>query len=292
MSTSYYLPANLSPLQRIDPLLAESLPIQFYLKRDDLLHPLVSGNKWRKLKYNLVAAREGGFDTLLTFGGARSNHLYAMAAAGHLLGFKTIGIVRGEEPALLDSPTIQFCQSVGMIIHQVSRAAYRGKESPAFLAALQQDFGPAYIVPEGGTNDLAIRGTAEIMPEMLNQLGRPPDVVCCAVGTGGTVWGLARTAPETTAILGFMALKGWHPPLDPAHQNLTYQTDYHFGGYAKTTPELLRFMADFEAQTGILIEQVYTAKMLYGVLNLARNGFFRENATVVAVHTGGLQGRL
>jgi len=291
MSIIHYLPANSSPLQRIDHLLTEPLPIQLYLKRDDLLHPLVSGNKWRKLSYNLVAAQEGGFDTLLTFGGARSNHLYATAAAGQLLGLKTIGIVRGEEPALLDSPTIQFCQSVGMTIHQVSRAAFREKESTAFLSTLQQEFGPAYILPEGGTNDLAIRGTAEIMPEILNQLGRAPDVVCCAVGTGGTVWGLAKTAPEATAVLGFMALKGWQPPLDPAHRNLTYQTDYHFGGYAKTTPELRRFMACFETQTGVLIEQVYTAKMLFGVLDLARKAFFRPNSTVVAVHTGGLQGR-
>lgn len=281
-----------SRLQRIDHLLVDPLPIQLYLKRDDLLHPLVSGNKWRKLKYNLVAAQEGGFDTLLTFGGARSNHLYATAAAGQLWGLKTIGIVRGEEPALLESPTIRFCQEAEMTIHQVSRAAYRDKESPEFLAYLQQKYGPAYILPEGGTNALAIRGTAEIMPEIMAQLDRAPDAVCCAVGTGGTVLGLAKTAPPETAVLGFMALKGWHPPLDLTRPNLTYQTDYHFGGYAKTTPELLRFMADFETQTSILIEQVYTAKMLYGVLDLAQKGFFRENATVVAVHTGGLQGRL
>ncbi len=273
-------------------MLAGPLPIQLFLKRDDLLHPLVSGNKWRKLKYNLVAAQEDGFHTLLTFGGARSNHLYATAAAGQLFGLKTIGIVRGDEPALLDSPTIQFCQSAGMTIHQISRATYREKETPEFLAHLQHQYGPAYILPEGGTNDLAIQGTAEIMLEIIAQLGRAPDAVCCAVGTGGTVWGLAETAPPETAVLGFMALKGWHPPLDPARPYLSYQTDYHFGGYAKTTPNLLQFMADFETQTGILIEQVYTAKMLFGVLDLARKGFFAENATVVAVHTGGLQGRL
>ena len=291
MSTTQHLPSNLSPLQRIDLLLADPLPIQLYLKRDDLLHPFVSGNKWRKLKYNLVAAQEGGFHTLLTFGGARSNHLYATAAAGQLLGLKTIGVVRGDEPALLDSPTIQFCQSVGMTVHQVSRAAFREKETPEFLAELQTQFGPAYVLPEGGTNDLAIRGTAEIMPEVMSQLGHTPDAVCCAVGTGGTVWGLAKTAPAITDVLGFMALKGWHPPLDPTHPTFTYQTDYHFGGYAKTTPELLRFMSSFETQTSILIEQVYTAKMLFGVIDLARKGFFKENARVVAVHTGGLQGR-
>jgi len=291
MSNIQPIPSSPSPLHRIDHLLAESLPITLYLKRDDLLHPLVSGNKWRKLKYNLAAAQEQGFQTLLTFGGARSNHLYATAAAGQLLGLKTIGVVRGDEPALLDSPTIRFCRSVGMTIHQVSRATFREKESPDFLAHLTQRFGSAYILPEGGTNDLAIQGTTEIIPEICTQLGRAPDVVCCAVGTGGTVLGLARSAPPQTDVLGFMALKGWSPSLNPGYPNLTYQTAYHFGGYAKTTPELLRFMADFEAKTGILLEQVYTAKMLFGVLDLARKGHFKPNSTVVAVHTGGLQGR-
>lgn len=280
-----------SPLHRIDHLLTNAPPIRLFLKRDDLLHPQVSGNKWRKLKYNLLAAREQGFDTLLTFGGARSNHLYATAAAGRLWGFRTIGVVRGDESALLESPTLRFCQQAGMTIHQVSRSAFREKESPEFLRPLQDQFGRFYGLPEGGTNALAIQGTAEVMPEILDQLGHSPDAVCCAVGTGGTVAGLAQTAPPETAVLGFMALKGWHPPLDPARPNLTYQTDYHFGGYAKTTPELLRFMTDFEAQTGILIEQVYTAKMLYGVLDLAQKGYFHEGATVVALHTGGLQGR-
>lgn len=282
---------NPSPLHRIDHLLTDVPPIRLFLKRDDLLHPQVSGNKWRKLKHNLLAARAEGHNTLLTFGGARSNHLYATAAAGQLLGFRTVGVVRGDEPQFLQSPTIQFCKRAGMTIHQVSRTLYRDKENTAFLDELQAQFGPAYVLPEGGTNDLAIQGTAELMPEILTQLGQAPDAVCCAVGTGGTITGIAQTAPPETAVLGFMALKGWHQTLDPTRPNLIYQTDYHFGGYAKTTPELLRFMIDFEARTGILIEQVYTAKMLFGVLDLARNGFFREDATVVAVHTGGLQGR-
>ncbi|KAB7730445.1 pyridoxal-phosphate dependent enzyme [Rudanella paleaurantiibacter] len=281
-----------SPLQRIDVPLTRSLPVQLYLKRDDLLHPLVSGNKWRKLKYNLLAAKQAGFDTLLTFGGARSNHLYATAAAGQLIGFRTIGVVRGDEPALLQSSTLQFCASAGMHLHLVSRAAFREKESSQFLDGLHKLYGPAYVLPEGGTNEEAIRGAAEIMPELTEQLGTAPDAVCCAVGTGGTVAGLARSAPQSTKVLGFMALKGWHPPLDPACPNLHYLTDYHFGGYAKTHPELLQFMADFEAQTGVLIEQVYTAKMLYGLLDLARQGFFEPGARVVAIHTGGLQGRL
>ena len=262
------------------------------MKRDDLLHPQVSGNKWRKLKYNLLAAREQGYRTLLTFGGAYSNHLYATAAAGRVFGFNTIGLVRGDELAQKPlNPTLTFCQSCGMHLHFLSRTDYRRKDAPDFLADLIPQFGPCYILPEGGTNALAMRGTAEIMPELITQLGVAPDYVCCSVGTGGTVAGLAQWAPAGTQVLGFLALSGgdadWHLPV----AGLNLIRDYHFGGYAKTTPELLDFIRDVEKQTGILLEQVYTGKLLYGIYDLARTGYFPAGATVVAVHTGGLQGR-
>ena len=285
-----------SPVQFLPDPFPESLPIRLYLKRDDLLHPLVSGNKWRKLKYNLLAAQAQGNHTLLTFGGAYSNHLYATAAAGQLSGFRTIGVVRGDE--LADTPlnlTLAFCQSRGMRLHFVSRADYQNKEDPAFLARLTDQFGPCYVIPEGGTNELAIRGTAEIMPEIVGQLGRAPDYVCCSVGTGGTVMGLAQTAPPETTVLGFLSLKTPDFHL-PKPVNCQLETAYHFGGYAKTTPELLSFIRSFEHKTAgwpdpVLIEQVYTGKMLYGIYDLARRGHFPNGATVVAVHTGGLQGR-
>lgn len=281
-------PAN-SPLQLLANPFPEPVNIRLYLKRDDLLHPLVSGNKWRKLKYNLLAAQQQGFDTLLTFGGAYSNHLYATAAAGREFGFRTIGVVRGDE--LADRPlndTLAFCQTCGMHLHFVSRADYRRKDTPDFLAQLTKQFGPCYILPEGGTNDLAIQGTAEILPEVVAQLGYAPGYVCCPVGTGGTVAGLAQSAPEAIKVLGFVALKipdtdhaeGWIPMID-----------YYFGGYAKTTPLLLNFIRTVERKTGILLEQVYTGKMLYGIYDLARQGYFTQGATVVALHTGGLQGR-
>jgi 1-aminocyclopropane-1-carboxylate deaminase/D-cysteine desulfhydrase-like pyridoxal-dependent ACC family enzyme len=190
------------------PTVSDQLPIRLFLKRDDLLHSLVSGNKWRKLKYNLLAARSGQYTTLLTFGGAYSNHLYATAAAGQVFGFNTIGVVRGEEMA--DAPlnqTLSFCRAQGMRLHFVSRAEYRQKEEPAFLASLIAQFGPCYVLPEGGTNELALRGTAEIMTEILEQMGHPPDYVCCPVGTGGTLIGLTKTAPPETTVLGFLALK-------------------------------------------------------------------------------------
>ena len=289
-----------SPIQFLADPFPDQVPIRLYLKRDDLLHPLVSGNKWRKLKYNLLAAQEQRHHTLLTFGGAYSNHLYATAAAGRAFGFSTIGIVRGDEfrNALANVPlnsTLTFCQACGMQLHFVSRDEYRQKENPAFLARLTDRFGLCYVIPEGGTNELAVRGTAEIMPEIIGQMDRAPDYVCCAVGTGGTVTGLAQTAPPETGVLGFLSLKA--PDFQFSQPvNCRLETAYHFGGYAKTTPELLDFIRAFEHRNAgwpepVLIEQVYTGKMLYGIYELARRGYFPAGATVVAVHTGGLQGR-
>lgn len=280
-----------SPVQFLPDPFPVNVPIRLYLKRDDLLHPLVSGNKWRKLKYNLLAARKQGHRTVLTFGGAYSNHLYATAAAGQVFGFSTIGVVRGEEldSAPLNS-TLTFCQSQGMQLQFVSRADYRRKDDPEFLTRLINQAGPCYIIPEGGTNELAIRGTAEIMPEIIEQLGHAPDAVCCSVGTGGTVMGLAQTAPPQTTVLGFLALKAADFQL-PQPVRCRLETAYHFGGYAKTTPELLHFIGVFEQKTAVLIEPVYTGKLLYGIYDLARQGYFSKDATVVALHTGGLQGR-
>lgn len=284
-----------SPVQRLSDPFPEPVRIRLFVKRDDLLHPLVSGNKWRKLKYNLLAARVQGTDTLLTFGGAYSNHLYATAAAGKAFGFRTVGIVRGDE--LADLPrnrTLAFCESCGMHLHFVSRADYGHRDDPAFVAQLLARFGPCCVLPEGGTNDLAIRGTAEIIPEIIAQLGYAPDYVCCPVGTGGTVAGLAESAPPATTVLGFLVLKAVDfvlPIRDRSADRVNLITDYHFGGYARITPALLNFIRAFEERTGILIEQVYTAKMLYGIYDLGRRGYFPGGATVVAVHTGGLQGR-
>lgn len=284
-----------SPVHELSDPFPEPVNIRLFLKRDDLLHPFVSGNKWRKLKYNLLAAREQDFDTLLTFGGAYSNHLYATAAAGRVFGFRTIGVVRGDE--LTSRPrnaTLSFCESCGMQLHFVSRADYQRKEEPDFLIELTNLFGAFFLIPEGGTNKRAIQGTAEIIPEVVDQLGFAPNFVCCPVGTGGTVAGLAQSAPPETTVLGFVVLKGIDPVESRVNASVrppSFITDYHAGGYARTTPALIDFIRTFERKTGILIEQVYTGKMLYGIYDLARSGYFRAGATVVAVHTGGLQGR-
>jgi len=280
-----------SPLERLNDPFSEALPIQLYIKRDDLIHPQISGNKWRKLKYNLLEANRQGHRTLLTFGGAYSNHLYATAAAGQHFGFQTIGVVRGDEIQADQNPTLAFCRSCGMQLHFVSRTAYRNKNETDFIAGLARLFGPFYLVPEGGTNELAIQGASEIMPEIITQLPTSPDFVVCAVGTGGTVTGLAQSAPDTTTVLGVLALKSAKAFDLPSPSPVQLLYDYHFGGYAKTTPELIAFLLDVEHRTGILFEQVYTGKMLYAIYDLARQGFFPPEATVVAIHTGGLQGR-
>lgn len=284
-----------SPLQFLPEPFPEPVPIRLFVKRDDLLHPQVSGNKWRKLKYNLLTAQSTGVDTLLSFGGAYSNHLYALAAAGQAFGFKTIGVVRGDEDAIRNTPTLTFCRTAGMHLHFVSRATFREKESPTLIADLEQQFGPFYLIPEGGTNALAIQGTAEILPEITRELKQPPDYVCCAVGTGGTVLGLTASAKPPTQVLGFLALKAQNgfilPDLGINTTQLQLIYDYHFGGYAKTKPALIDFIRSFERKTGIPLEQVYTGKLFYGIYDLARQGYFPTGATVVAVHTGGLQGR-
>jgi len=266
--------------------------IRLLLKRDDLLHPEVPGNKWRKLKYNLAAAREQGHGTLLTFGGAYSNHLRATAAAGRLLGLRTVGVVRGERHLPLN-PVLSACVRDGMTLTYLDRATYRRQRDPDVVAALRAAWGPFYLLPEGGSNALAVRGCAELGAEV----GAAADVVCCPVGTGGTLAGLAAGLPAGGRALGFAVLKG-ATFLDGEVRRLqaaagvgdsgnwSLEHGYHFGGYAKTTPQLLAFAADFTARHGIVADRVYVAKMLAGIYDLAAAGRFAPGATVLAVKTG------
>lgn len=279
----------------------QQLPIQFpnnisvFIKREDLLHPQVSGNKFRKLKYNLYAARQMGYNTLLTFGGAYSNHIAAVAAAGNEFGFNTIGIIRGEElvDKINDNPTLKLAQQQGMQLVFVSRADYRGKTEPDFIQELTEQFGNFYLIPEGGTNQLAVQGCSEILtPQDKQQF----DYICCAVGTGGTIAGLIESSSEQQTILGFPALKGDFLQVEiqqwTQKNNWQLIPDYHCGGYGKTTPELLQFVQDFKAQTGIEIEPVYTGKMLFGLFDLIDKNYFPAHSQILAIHTGGLQGNL
>lgn len=285
-----------APLQQLHSKVWEEQGIALWVKREDLLHPTISGNKWRKLKYNLQEAKRLQHDTLLTFGGAYSNHIAAVAAAGQEFGFKTIGIIRGEEHLPLN-PTLSFATSAGMALHYISREAYRQKSEPLYLAQLAELFGNPYIIPEGGTNELAVQGCTEIVTDIPIDY----DYICCASGTGGTIAGIIAGLEGNKQVLGFPALKGSeflkeeieqliHRYNGGRYDNWQLITDYHFGGYAKVKPELLDFIRSFQQEHQLPLEPVYTGKMFYGLVDLIRGGFFPKGSRIVAVHTGGLQG--
>ncbi|MFM1879220.1 MAG: hypothetical protein RLZZ241_2086 [Bacteroidota bacterium] len=272
------------------PLLSE-YGVELYLRREDLLYPALSGNKYRKLKFNLKEAKRLGFSRLLTFGGAFSNHIHATAAAGKLFGFETVGFIRGDELAGKDlNPTLQDAQNTGMQLVFLSRSDYERRHSIEFQDELLQSFGPGYLIPEGGTNDFAIAGCAEIR--------QPEDegfnLICCAVGTGGTLAGLVRSSNKNQQVWGYMALKGegfYHQlkPLIP-QQNWKLVDRYHFGGYARVTRELIAFINEFKQQTNVALDPIYTGKLLFGMLQDVQNLRIPPNSRVLAIHTGGLQG--
>ena len=270
--------------------------ISLSLKREDLIHPDISGNKYRKLKYNIAFAKANNYKTLLTFGGAYSNHIAATAVAGMVYDFHTIGIIRGEELAihldktLEENKTLAKAVSCGMKLKFISRESYKQKEEDSFLDALRKEYPDAYILPEGGTNDLAIKGCKEI----LTASDLSFDYICCAVGTGGTISGIINAANPSQKVLGFPALKGDF--LKTEIQKLTtkphweLQQAYHFGGYAKVTKELVDFINEFKNTHDVLLDPIYTGKMMYGVFDLISKGYFPQNSRILAIHTGGLQG--
>lgn len=262
------------------------------MRREDLIHPFISGNKYRKLKYNLQKAKALNKNTLLTFGGAYSNHIAATAYAGKSYGFNTIGIIRGEElkDKVESNPTLKFAKSCGMQFKFVTREVYRSKLENDFIENLKLEFGDFYLVPEGGTNQLAIKGCEEI----LNDSDRDFDFICCSVGTGGTISGLINSSQSHQKILGFPALKGHFIREDirkfAKKENWDLITDYHFGGYGKIKPELITFINDFKRKYNIPLDPVYTGKMMYGIFDLIEKQFFPKDAKILAIHTGGLQG--
>lgn len=266
--------------------------VELFIKREDQLHAFVSGNKYRKLKYNLKEAEKLGFKTLLTFGGAFSNHIAAVASAGYILGFKTIGIIRGEElrTEVVHNPTLRFAQENGMQFKFVPRDVYREKMSEAFLKKLKHEFNDFYLIPEGGTNTLAVKGCEEILSEDDKNF----DVVCCAIGTGGTISGLINCSKHRQQVLGFPALKGsfLHEDISKfvTKTNWDIITDYHFGGYAKINSELVTFINQFKSENNIPLDPIYTGKMMYGIFDLINKNYFPKGSRILAVHTGGLQG--
>lgn len=282
-----------------DPLLVQH-QINLWLKRDDLLHPIISGNKWRKLKYNLDYALTLGKNTLISMGGAYSNHLHALAYTGKHLNLKTIGIVRGERTKPL-TPTLQDAEDWGMELRFISRSDFRLLRDNSDINGLTGINTNEYWLPEGGANPLALKGVAEIIDE----IDIPFDILCVACGTAATLAGLNLRIPESIAVLGFAALKNMSSNgqeknsflasniqallAESSHQ-FDIIDDYHFGGFAKIDSRLMSFIIDFEEKTEIKLEPVYTGKMLYGIFDLIAKGYFKPGQRIIALHTGGLQG--
>lgn len=284
------IPQQASFNQKID--FENPYKIELYIKREDVLHDEISGNKFRKLKYNLIEAKKIGFTKLLTFGGAYSNHIAAVAAAGRDFGFETIGIIRGEELAdkFLDNSTLKKASENGMQFKFVSRTQYRDKNNAAFLDQLKNKFGDFYLIPEGGTNEFAVKGCEEILTEEDKMF----DFICCAVGTGGTISGIINSLQPHQKALGFPALKGdfLFDEIRKYAKNDRWDliTDYHFGGYAKINEQLKQFMDQFYKKYLITLDPVYTSKLTFGVIDLISKGYFKPYSKILLIHTGGLQG--
>jgi len=271
--------------------------IQIFIKREDLIHPQISGNKFRKLKYNLLEAKRKGLKKLLTFGGAYSNHILATAVAAKMNDFKAFGVIRGDElgknleRTLSQNDTLREASKYGMEFVFVSREQYRDKMSADFIQSLRKKFGDFHLIPEGGTNSLAIKGCEEILTEHDTQF----DYICCCVGTGGTISGLINSSEHHQKVLGFPALKGSFlqdeiREIVGEQSNWELLSDYHFGGYSKYSKELIGFINEFKQKTSIPLDPIYTGKMMFGILDLVKKNRFPNGAKILAIHTGGLQG--
>nr|WP_310555915.1 pyridoxal-phosphate dependent enzyme [Flavobacterium sp.] len=266
--------------------------ISLAIKREDLLHPFVSGNKFRKLKYNILEAKKQQQIQLITFGGAFSNHIAATAFACQEVGIKSIGIIRGEElrTKIDENPTLHFAQNCGMTFEFVSRESYQNKNATDFIKELESKYGKHYVLPEGGTNALAIQGCEEILTDYDADF----DYICCAIGTGGTISGIINSAKPHQKILGFPAVKGDFLTEEICKfaktKNWELISEYHFGGYGKVTPDLIQFINDFYKETKIPLDPIYTSKMVFGVLDMIEKNYFPNGSKILMIHTGGLQG--
>lgn len=314
------------PIIKLNDATLNEQGVELFVCKLYLTHPTISGNKWFKLKYNLQEAKRLGLNTILTFGGAFSNHIHATAAACKEYGLKSIGIIRGERSDPLN-PTLTFAESCGMRLNFIDRESYRNKNTHAFIEKLKAEFGAFYLVPEGGSNLLGVKGCVEIMgnakgardpacTEELRQAGEGRDTIedfnyiCCACGTGATLAGITLSLKAHQKALGFSVLKNGdflkrdvQTFIDEYNKNTPrlrgvvpsigeygIEGDFHFGGYAKVTPQLVEFVSNFEKQHNIPLDYVYTAKMFFGLLDLIQKGYFKKGSKIIAIHTGGLQG--
>jgi 1-aminocyclopropane-1-carboxylate deaminase len=289
-----------SRIQRLDLEVFASAGLHVDILREDLLDPEISGNKYRKLKYNVLKAKDSGHDTMLTFGGAFSNHIAAVAAAGERFGFRTIGVIRGEEHP--DNPTLLRCREQGMELYFVSRSDYRLKNAPEFKEHLIERYGNFHLIPEGGANYNGVNGCMEI----LQSIDEKYDAVVAACGTGTMLAGLILSAKADVTVYGVSALKGNFmrqevlnrleeflmnkEAITDYEDSFAIWNDYHRGGYAKIDDELVKFIWSVKEQTGIPLDAVYTGKTAMALVHKASTGFFKEGARVLMIHSGGVQG--
>lgn len=291
-----------SPVQKLDSEWLQSKKISLLVKRDDLIHEHISGNKWRKLKYNLIHAQNEKKEGIITFGGAYSNHLAATAFACKAAGLKSVGVVRGED-ADENNSTLLFCKQNGMTIKKISREDYKAKEEDGFLKLLHHEFQNHFVVPGGGANFYGVNGCMEIITEEKTE----SDVICCACGTGTTLAGITAALNENQRAIGFPVLKGgeflaaetekhlWYFSFDSEwvkdkKKQFEIQPGYHFGGYAKTNPELFHFIEKMKTEYHLPTDPVYTSKMLFGVFDLIEKNYFSHGTRIMVIHTGGMQG--
>ena len=284
---------NKTPIIEIKDEILEEKSVRLFIKRDDLIHPEVSGNKWRKLKYNLLEAKNLGYKGIITFGGAFSNHIYATAAAGKALNLNMKAFIRGED---VQNHTLDFARDCGMELEFISRSEYRKRHDSDYINEIKSQNKDYYLIPEGGTNALALKGVGELVEELEEHY----DIISCAVGTGGTLAGIIRTMPERTEAIGFLVLKNADYIQkdiqsllnDNCTKRWKLETNFHFSGYAKFKPELLDFINLLQEKHKIKLDPIYTGKALFGLFENIKNGFFSKKSRILFIHTGGLQGNI
>lgn len=286
---------NPAPIQFLTHSNLAEKGVELAIKRLDLVHPEVSGNKFFKLKYNLEKAKSEEKSKILTFGGTFSNHIYATAEGANAENLESVGIIRGERIEPLNA-TLVHAEKLGMQLYFIDRKIYRNKTEPEFLNFLNEKFGDYYLIPEGGTNEQAIKGTQEI----LNGEDEKFSHLCCSIGTGGTMAGMYSSLSAHQNLLGFSSLKGEFIHQEIADLLDKYQltsqgsyeifTSYHFGGYAKYKKELIEFIWWFFESFGIVLDPIYTGKMAFGIWDLIKNDYFKEESKILMIHSGGLQG--
>ncbi|MDX2195877.1 MAG: pyridoxal-phosphate dependent enzyme [Cytophagales bacterium] len=287
---------NISPEQRVCGHEGDRRGIELMVKRDDLIHTHISGNKWRKLKYNLLHTVANDYDTILTFGGAYSNHIYATACAGNMFNINTIGIIRGDDPDI-ENTTLAYAASQGMKLDFVSREYYKLKNEARVLKDLAQKYGTFWLIPEGGCNAEGMKGCQEMWSEIDTSYYTHVIVPC---GTGATMAGLIAAAPDAVNVIGISVLKGGfmkaavrnllNTYFHTQHESWEVIENYHFGGYAKTNEMLNIFLEHFHNSNDFKIEHVYSGKMFFAIFEMIKSGYFPEGSRILAIHTGGLRG--